>query len=98
MQWCRIVVLGVDGSARTRRVLEGAGLPDLDTVHEIAQLALLAKRLGGRMALTGVTPDLDELLDLVGLRVEVQREPELGEQALGVEEGEEEGLLDDLAP
>jgi hypothetical protein len=98
MRWCRIVVLGADGSARTRRVLAGAGRPDLGTIQEIAQLGLLAKRLGGRLVLEDVTPELGELLDLAGLAVEMQRQPELGEQPLGVEEGEEEGLSDDLAP
>ncbi|HVN51819.1 MAG TPA: hypothetical protein VMT43_10325 [Acidimicrobiales bacterium] len=78
-----------------RSVLRGPGTPDLATVDDVARLALRAARLGGVLAITDLSPDLEELLDLAGLGVEVQWQPEGGEEALGVEEVEEELHPDD---
>lgn len=77
-------------------VLEGDGPPDLAAVDSIAKQALAATRAGGRLVLAQVAPALRELLALAGLPVEVQGETERREQALGVEEVEEEGHLGDL--
>jgi anti-anti-sigma regulatory factor len=71
--------------------------PDLGTVDALARLQLTAKRLGGSLRLVGVTPELDGLLGLTGLRdvlgVEVVREAEQREEPLGVEEEADAGDL-----
>ncbi|MEE4490799.1 STAS domain-containing protein [Streptomyces sp. BE230] len=46
----------------------GIGQPDLTTVEAIARLSVVARRAGGRrLRLRGMTPDLQLLIDLVGL-------------------------------
>lgn len=54
--------------------LPAAGV-DFTTVDHLARLQLTARRLGGEIRLTAVSPRLRELLDLAGLGdwVEVQR-------------------------
>ena len=90
MRWCRLTVTGSDGQVLARVVLEGRGTPDLAVVDDVARAALQAARLGATIRLGEVVPELQELLDLAGLRVEVEGEPEGGEQALRVHEREEE--------
>ena len=87
--WCRLTVVGPDGTELLHQALTGAGRPDLASVDDVARLALHAARLGGALAITDLSPDLRRLLDLAGLVVEVEGQPEGGEQALGVEEVEE---------
>jgi len=94
--WCRVTVLGPDGSELLHGALRGAGLPDIATVDDVARLALHAARLGGVLAITDLSPDLRALLDLAGLPVEVEGEAEGGEEALVIEEVEEELHPDDL--
>ncbi len=65
-------------------------------MDDVARLALLAGRLGGGIVLTEVSPALRTLLELAGLRVEVEGQAELGEEPLGVQEGQEEGHPGDL--
>jgi hypothetical protein len=96
--WCRAAVLGPGGAELFSGAMEGRGWPDLAAVDDLAWLALLAGRIGGRLVLSDVSPAMAELLELTGLAVEVGGEPELREEALGVEEGEEETHLGDLAP
>ena len=88
-------------SQATRRCvcheLGGPGLPDLGAVDDVARLALLAGRLGGRIVLSDVSPAMRSLLELAGLGVEVEGEAEGGEEPLGVEEGQEELHPGDLA-
>jgi ABC-type transporter Mla MlaB component len=72
----------------------GLGPPGLGTVDLLARLQLAARRAGGRIRLRDPAPALHALLDLVGLRfdsVEMEREPEQREPALGVEEAVEPG-------
>lgn len=69
----------------------GLGPPGLGTVDLLARLQLAARRAGGRIRLRDPDPGLHALLDLVGLRFEVERQPEQGEPALGVEEEVEPG-------
>jgi hypothetical protein len=95
--WCRLCVLDGEGRVSGREALEGAGAPDLGAVEEIARRALAAARRGGRLVLVDVAPEMRELLDLVELPVEVEGEPERREQALRIEEGQEERHLGDLA-
>jgi hypothetical protein len=54
------------------RRLRGRGAPDLGALEDVARLALLAERLGGRIALAEVSPTMRELLELAGLSVEVE--------------------------
>ena len=65
--------------------LEGEGRPDLAAVDTVARLALAARRRGWSIRLQDVCAELEELLDLVGLRLEVVRQAEGGEE-VGVEE------------
>jgi hypothetical protein len=86
-----------DGTVLADWVFAGAGAPTLGAVDDVARLALLATRLGCRIALAEVSPAMRELLDLAGLRVEVQGQAELGEEPLGVQERQEEVHPGDLA-
>ncbi|MFE9096202.1 STAS domain-containing protein [Streptomyces sp. NPDC007264] len=67
------------------------GPPGLAAVDALARLQLAAKRAGGCIRLRGPAPALRALLDVVGLPVEVEGEPEQREPALGVEEAVEPG-------
>ncbi|MFF9086816.1 STAS domain-containing protein [Streptomyces sp. NPDC014991] len=69
----------------------GIGPPGLTAVDLLARLELAARRAGGRIRLRGAGPALHALLDLVGLRFQVEGQPEQGEPALGVEEAVETG-------
>lgn len=94
--WCSVTVVGPDGVELACWVLEGPGAPDLGTVDGVARLALLARRLGGGILLAEVSPSLRAILELAGLRLEVEGQVELGEEPLGVQECQEETHLDDL--
>ncbi|MFF7274395.1 STAS domain-containing protein [Streptomyces griseorubiginosus] len=69
----------------------GLGPPGLGTVDLLARLQLAARRAGGRIRLRDPDPGLHALLDLVGLRFEVEGQTEQREPALGVEEEVEPG-------
>ncbi|MGW3986641.1 STAS domain-containing protein [Streptomyces sp. NPDC004830] len=69
----------------------GLGPPGLAAVDLLARLQLAARRAGGRIRLRDPDPALCALLDLVGLRFEVEGQVEEGEPALGVEEAVESG-------
>ncbi|MFF4487070.1 STAS domain-containing protein [Streptomyces sp. NPDC001544] len=69
----------------------GLGPPGLGVVDLLARLALTARRAGGRIRLRDPTPALRALLDLVGLRFQVEGQVEEREPALGVEEAVEPG-------
>lgn len=69
----------------------GLGPPGLGTVDLLARLALTARRAGGRIRLRDPDPALPALLDLVGLRFELEGQAEEREPALGVEEAVETG-------
>lgn len=70
--WCRVTVLGAGGDVLVTCVLEGPGDPDLGAVNDVASLALLARRCGGDIVLADVSPATEALLELAGLRVEVE--------------------------
>ena len=83
----------------------GGMAADAVTVDAMARLALLARRLGRRVELRDVPPELEDLLAFTGLggfvgepaeelAVELHREPEEREHPLDVEE---EAQLDDPA-
>jgi hypothetical protein len=97
-QWCRITVVGPDEAELASGVLEGPGKPDLGVVDDVARLALAARRLGGTVVLAQVAPELRELLELAGLVVEMEGEPEGRKQPLRIEQREEHRHVRDLAP
>jgi hypothetical protein len=72
-RWCRVRLFGREGDLLGSCQLGGPSAPDLGAVDEVARLALLAARIGGRIELVDVTPALRELLELAGLGVEVGR-------------------------
>jgi hypothetical protein len=67
------------------------GAPDIAAVDALARLLLAARRLRGTLQMGEMCPELAELLDLVGLRGEFEREAEQGKVVLGVEEGMDPG-------
>ncbi|WP_461081370.1 STAS domain-containing protein [Streptomyces deserti] len=69
----------------------GLGPPGLGSVDLLARLQLAARRARGRIRLRDPDPGLHALLNLVGLRFEVEGQPEQREPALGVEEAVEPG-------
>ncbi len=98
--WCRVRWVDHDGRLRDAGGVGGRGRPDLHAVDRLVRLLLALGRLGLHPQLVAVTPQLAELLDLVGLGdlvVEMEGEAEGGEEALGVEHGQEEGHLGDGA-
>ncbi|WP_259471424.1 STAS domain-containing protein [Streptomyces shenzhenensis] len=64
----------------------GLGPPGLWAVELLARLELTARRAGVRIRLRNAGPALRALLDLVGLRFQLERQAEQGEPASGVEE------------
>ena len=88
-QWCRIVILAGDGPPVATFAVGGCGRPDLSVLDTVARLALLARRAGARLALVEVSAELRSLVELAGLPVEMEREPEGGKEALRVQEVEE---------
>ncbi|MCI3239537.1 STAS domain-containing protein [Streptomyces spinosisporus] len=67
------------------------GPPGLGAVDLLARLQLAARRARGRIRLRDPAPSLRALLDLVGLRFEVEGQTEQREPPLGVEEEVEPG-------
>ena len=103
--WCRVTLTGPDGDRLASWDMGAARPADLSAVDEVARIALLACRLGGRVVLTEVSDGMRELLGLAGvpvdvgdLPVELEGQPELGEEPLGLEEGQEEAHPGDLPP
>ncbi|WP_330459464.1 STAS domain-containing protein [Streptomyces sp. NBC_00820] len=84
-------LLEVSGAGIVVCDVGGLGPPGLGAVELLARLKLAARRAGGGIRLRGPDPALLALLDLVGLPVEVEGQPEQREQALGVEEEVEPG-------
>ncbi|WP_225837098.1 STAS domain-containing protein [Streptomyces sp. NK08204] len=64
----------------------GLGPPGLGAVDLLARLELAARRAGGRIRLRDPDPALLALLDLVGLRFQVEGQTEQRERARGVQE------------
>ncbi|MGC2999464.1 STAS domain-containing protein [Streptomyces sp. G35A] len=91
---CDAVRALLDGGGAGRVVVcdvGGLGPPGLAAVNLLARLQLTARRAGGRIRLRDPSPALHALLDLVGLRFEVEGQPEQREPPLGVEEAVEPG-------
>ena len=71
-----LIVLVRDGEELTSWPLLVRDPVDLGLVDELARMQLAARRLGCAIELRGACPELLDLLDLVGLRVEVGGKPE----------------------
>jgi hypothetical protein len=82
-RWCRVTTVDGDGTVTGTWLLEGRGRPDLGAVDDLARQALAAVRLGERLVLHDVSPELAELLELAGLPLEVQGSPGSREQPAG---------------
>ncbi len=68
--------------------------PDAVTVDALARLQLAARRNGSEIRLQNASAQLLELVDFMGLRGILERQPEEREDPLGIEEERE---ADDLA-
>lgn len=88
-RWCRVTVVGPDGTVAASCELDGPGSPGIGAVDDVARLALLASRLGGGITLAEVSPAMQELLELAGLCVEMEGQAEFGEEPPGIEQREE---------
>ncbi|MER6529237.1 STAS domain-containing protein [Streptomyces sp. NPDC001508] len=84
-------LLEVSGSGIVVVDVGGLGPPGLWAVDLLARLELTARRAGGRTRLRAADPALRALLDLVGLRFQMERQVEQGEPAGGVEEAVQTG-------
>ena len=85
-EWCRISV-----------IFGGSGHPDLTSVDRLGRLLLAAGRAGASVQIDSMSPEMMDLLDLVGLRVEVGGEAEVLEETTGFGDIEKEGHLGDPA-
>ena len=65
-------MVGADGTALSGRAFGGPGSPDIDAVDQVARLVLRWRRLGARVTLRDVSPEMRELLELAGLAVEME--------------------------
>jgi hypothetical protein len=86
----RLVVVRADAS-REEAWLVWHGPPDLSTIDLLAHLQLVCRRQGDRLHLEDVSEALAGLLHLSGLRAQLERQPERGEQPLSLEEGMDAG-------
>jgi hypothetical protein len=78
--WCRVRLVAPGGDEAGRYSLEGYGDPDLTAVDVVARLGLLAGRQDQSLVLEQVSPGMARLLELAGLGVYVQGQPEGREQ------------------
>ena len=95
-RWGRVTIVDPEGMPLASALLSGPGAPGLLAVDAVARLSLVARQAGATARVTEVCPELDDLLVLAGLGVEVERQAEEGEDALEVEQGEEEAHPGDL--
>jgi hypothetical protein len=96
--WCLYRVSGRHGAGLIVDILDGPGRPDLGTVDEFARLQLLAGRLGGKLEILQICPELVYLLELSGLGIQMEGQTELWEQPTRIQQGQKEGHLGDLPP
>ncbi|WP_189312090.1 STAS domain-containing protein [Streptomyces brasiliensis] len=84
-------LLGATGGGVVVCDVGGLGPPGIGHIDLLARLELAARRAGGRIRLRDPDPALHALLDLVGLRFEMEGQAEQREPALRVEEEVEPG-------
>jgi hypothetical protein len=66
--WCRVTVMTAGGTVLSSWPVAGRGTPTLEAVDRLARLRLRVAKTGGSVVVREVSPDLDALLELVGLR------------------------------
>lgn len=93
--WFRVTMTDEQG-VEAGWLVGGYGAPALDAVDAVARLMLLARRAGTPVRFSEVATGVRELVELAGVGVEMQWEPEGGEQQLGLHRGEEDRQLGDL--
>ena len=71
--WCRITLVGAEDATVTSWTLRGPGAPDLSVVDALGRLRLAVARLGWVLVLDEACSELLELLELAGLRREMER-------------------------
>jgi hypothetical protein len=86
----RLVLSYADGERETIG-LHCPAPPDISVVGMLARLQLTVRRLGGELWLEEASEPLIELLELAGLRGQMVREPEEGEQPAWFQEAVEGG-------
>jgi hypothetical protein len=89
--WCRVTVFGSDGTCQGAWSVWGPGAPTVALVDQLARRQLAALRAGSVLVLSDTCPKLRELLDFLGLGVELGRKAEGREEMLNVEESVEPG-------
>ena len=87
-RWARVMFSWGD-DAQVEFVLSGQPAPDLAVVEGLARLQLAVRRSGGALQIADMAPELERLLDLVGLGREMSGKAESREEPLGLEEGME---------
>jgi hypothetical protein len=93
--WCKLKVVAADGTSLASCTFVSFGPLDLKVVDGLARLALWARRAGVSLRLDEAGPGMRGLLQLAGLLVEMEGKSEGGEEALVVEQCQEEVHTDD---
>ena len=88
--WYRLLVTPEDGTVRSWEGPRSATGPDMGAIDVLARVVLEMRRRGWQVCMVDVAPEMCELVELAGLPVEVRRQAEEREEALGVEGVEEE--------
>jgi hypothetical protein len=87
----RILFLGGRAPKVASWTAVAQGPVDLAAVDALARMHLAARRAGGTVCVDAMCAELRELLELVGLRRELEGKAEQREEGPGVEEGVEPG-------
>lgn len=72
--WCRVTLIAANDSVVAAWFVTGEGAPTLALVEWLARLRLTVARGGWELHLGDVCPDLEALLEFVGLSEVVRRE------------------------
>jgi hypothetical protein len=83
--WCRVTVIGPQGTVLGTWEESGIGAPDLGVVDRLSRVRLAAGRVGWSVVVHDVSADLVQLLGLVGLDGEMVGQPEAGKDPLCVQ-------------
>ena len=87
----RILFLGGRAPGVASWTAVAVGPVDLAAVDALARMHLAARRVGGAVCIDAMSAELGELLELVGLRRELEGKAEEREEGPSVEEGVEPG-------
>jgi hypothetical protein len=95
--WCHMTAVDGKGSPAATLVMQGTGAPGLSALDTLARWILEADRAQRQIAIVHLAPEMVDLLELAGLRVEVERKAEGGKESFRVKRVQEEGQFGDLA-